>query len=183
MQFMRQSFRQEVKMDYLVNNAGIPLKTKHFIGALLFNPEFQLLLSYRIQNRLVEKGWLGRLITKFLWIWNVYLFGCHIKPKAKIAGGVRIEHANGIMISQNSIIESGVTLYQQITIGAKTTSAFEAPYIQKNAVIYAGAKVIGGIVIGEGAKVGANSVVLESVPKGAIAVGIPAVIKNVKTKD
>jgi serine O-acetyltransferase len=40
--------------------------------------------------------------------------------------------------------------------------------------IGAGAKVIGGVTIGDGARVGANAVVLHDVPAHATAVGIPA---------
>jgi serine O-acetyltransferase len=37
-----------------------------------------------------------------------------------------------------------------------------------------GAKIIGGLRLGDGARVGANAVVLHDVPAGATAVGIPA---------
>ncbi|MNN48073.1 Serine acetyltransferase [compost metagenome] len=41
-------------------------------------------------------------------------------------------------------------------------------------VVSAGAKVLGGFVVGDGARVGSNAVVLKPVPPGATAVGIPA---------
>ena len=40
--------------------------------------------------------------------------------------------------------------------------------------VYAGAKVLGDITIGNGARVGANAVVLEDVPERCTAVGVPA---------
>ena len=42
--------------------------------------------------------------------------------------------------------------------------------------IFAGAKVIGGIEVGENASIGANAVVLKTVPANAVAVGVPAKI-------
>jgi serine O-acetyltransferase len=41
-------------------------------------------------------------------------------------------------------------------------------------VIGAGAKILGGFVVGDGAKVGSNAVVTKPVPAGATAVGNPA---------
>jgi serine O-acetyltransferase len=40
--------------------------------------------------------------------------------------------------------------------------------------IAAGAKVLGGVTIGEHARVGANAVVVSDVPPGTTVVGIPA---------
>jgi serine O-acetyltransferase len=40
--------------------------------------------------------------------------------------------------------------------------------------IGAGAKILGGVTIGDHAKIGANAVVLCDVPAAATAVGIPA---------
>ena len=41
-----------------------------------------------------------------------------------------------------------------------------------------GAKILGGVTIGDHAKIGANAVVLRDVPAFATAVGIPAHIVN-----
>jgi serine O-acetyltransferase len=38
----------------------------------------------------------------------------------------------------------------------------------------AGAKVLGGIALGDNVKVGANSVLLRSVPANAVVAGVPA---------
>ena len=52
------------------------------------------------------------------------------------------------------------------------------PVIKKDAVIYAGACVLGPITVGENSIVGANAVVLQDVPPNSLAVGVPAVIKK-----
>ncbi len=41
-------------------------------------------------------------------------------------------------------------------------------------MICAGAKVIGGVAVGDDSVVGANAVVIRDVPAGAVVVGIPA---------
>jgi serine O-acetyltransferase len=48
------------------------------------------------------------------------------------------------------------------------------PTLGKDVVIGAGAKILGGFVVGDGAKVGSNAVVTKPVPAGATAVGNPA---------
>jgi serine O-acetyltransferase len=40
--------------------------------------------------------------------------------------------------------------------------------------IGAGAKLLGGITVGDHVKIGANAVVISDVPDGATAIGIPA---------
>ena len=50
------------------------------------------------------------------------------------------------------------------------------PRIGGHVDIGAGAKLLGGIVVGDDVLIGANSVVLDDVPAGATVVGIPAVV-------
>ena len=45
------------------------------------------------------------------------------------------------------------------------------PHIQKNVTVYAGAKLVGEIVVGENSIVGANAVVTKSVPRDSVVVG------------
>ncbi len=45
-----------------------------------------------------------------------------------------------------------------------------------NVYIGAGAKILGGVRVGDNAQIGANAVVLCDIPPGAIAVGVPAKI-------
>ena len=82
----------------------------------------------------------------------------------------------------NVVIGTNCTIFQQVTIGDVRRCGQEGkpvPVIGNNVEIGAGAKVLGGIRVGDGAKIGANAVVLQDVPPGAIAVGIPARIKRV----
>lgn len=47
------------------------------------------------------------------------------------------------------------------------------PTIKENVIVGAGAKIIGGVVIGKGVIVGANAVVTKDVPEFSIVVGEP----------
>ena len=59
-----------------------------------------------------------------------------------------------------------------MTIGF--TRPDDRPSIGDDVFVYAGAKVLGDVTVGDGACIGANAVVLEDVPAGATAVGVPA---------
>ena len=48
------------------------------------------------------------------------------------------------------------------------------PRLGNNVFVGAGAKILGGISIGDGARIAANSLVVCDVPAGATAVGVPA---------
>lgn len=48
------------------------------------------------------------------------------------------------------------------------------PQIGNNVVVGAGAKVLGGICLGDNVRVGANSVLLRSVPANSTVAGVPA---------
>ena len=70
-----------------------------------------------------------------------------------------------------------VTIYQGVTIGQ---SKGVYPVIGDNVIIYAGAKIVGDVHIGNNVIIGANSVVVDSVPDNTIVAGIPArVIKTI----
>ena len=102
------------------------------------------------------------------------LTGIEIHPAAKIAGGVFIDHGAGVVIGETSEIEEGVVIYQGVTLGGTGKEKGKRhPTIKKNAVISAGAKVLGGFTVGEGAKIGAGAVVLKEVPPCATVVGVP----------
>ena len=97
--------------------------------------------------------------------------GCIIGRGADFGEGFVLVHSQGIVI--NTSVKGGrhVVLEHQVTIGAEKGIS---PRLGDDVFIGAGAKLLGGISLGNGAKVGANAVVLEDVPAGTTVVGIPA---------
>lgn len=81
---------------------------------------------------------------------------------------------NGIIVSHNAHIGYNSTIYHQVTIGENEKK--EAPKIGNNVIIYAGAKVIGNVVIGNNVIIGAGAVVVKNIPDNAIVAGVPAKI-------
>lgn len=103
-------------------------------------------------------------------LWSV-VTGADIPLGSRIAGGLMIPHPNGIVIHPGAEIGPNCMIFQQVTIG---TGKDGTPRIGGHVDIGAGAKLLGGITVGDHALIGANAVVLCDVPSGATAVGIPA---------
>ncbi len=116
--------------------------------------------------------WLGRFISHL----SRWMTGIEIHPGAKIGHRVFFDHAMGVVVGETAEIGDGCTIYQGVTLGG--TSLYKGtkrhPTLGKNVVVSAGAKVLGGFVVGDNAKIGSNAVVIKPVPEGATAVGIPA---------
>ena len=100
--------------------------------------------------------------------------GIEIHPGARIGKGFFIDHGNGVIIGETTVIGDNVTLYQGVTLGGTGKEHGKRhPTIGNNVMISAGAKVLGSFTIGDNSKIGAGSVVLSEVPSGSTVVGVP----------
>lgn len=107
----------------------------------------------------------------------VAVSGCMIAPECRIGPGLRIPHAQGIVIAVQGHIGRDVGIMHQVTLGQRDADDNDDGlplFVGDGALVGAGAKVLGPVSIGARAKIGANAVVLQDVPAGATAVGIPA---------
>jgi serine O-acetyltransferase len=116
--------------------------------------------------------WLGRFIAYLARI----VTGIEIHPGATIGRRVFIDHGFGVVIGETAEVGDDCTIYQGVTLGGTSlhTGAKRHPTLGRGVIIGAGAKVLGGFVIGDYAKVGSNAVLLKPLPAGATAVGNPA---------
>jgi serine O-acetyltransferase len=89
----------------------------------------------------------------------------------KISGGLLMPHPNGIVIHPEASVGPNCLIFQQVTIGLGNGGV---PVVKGNVDIGAGAKLLGGIMVGARAKIGANAVVIGDVPEGTTAIGVPA---------
>ena len=103
------------------------------------------------------------------------VFGIDIHPAAKIAGGVMMDHATGIVIGETAVIESNVSIFQGVTLGGRGNEIGKRhPNVQEGATIYASSTILGNITIEQNAVVAAGSLVLKDVKKNTTVAGIPA---------
>jgi len=97
--------------------------------------------------------------------------GAEIPLGTRIGGGLLLPHPNGIVIHPDATIGPNCLIFQQVTLAGGDNGA---PRIGGHVDIGTGAKILGGVSIGDHSKIGANAVVLNDVPAFATAVGIPA---------
>lgn len=130
------------------------------------------LWMYRLTHRLWT--WRRRLLARWLSQLARLLTGIEIHPAAQIGRRLFIDHGMGIVIGETAIVGDDVTLYQGVTLGGTGKERGKRhPTIQDNAVIGAGAKVLGDITVGKNCRIGAGSVVLRNVPDDSTVVGVP----------
>ena len=152
---------------------------KNDLEVLLY-PSFRAIYSYRKAHKHYLKKHYFR--ARYISQRAARKTGIEIHPGATIGDGFFIDHGNGVIIGETTIIGDNVTLYQGVTLGGTgKESGKRHPTIGDNVMISAGAKVIGSFTVGENSKIGAGSVVLSEVPPNSTVVGIPG--RVVKRED
>ena len=172
----------EIKEDFVNVYRNDP--AIHSKMEFIFNyPGVWAIAWYRIAHRF-HRGGFKRIARMTMGI-NQFFTNIDIHPAARIGRRVFIDHGIGVVIGETCIIEDDVVIYQGVTLGGVSLAEGKRhPTVRRGAVIGAGSKILGNIVIGEEAKVGANSVVVREVPDGSTAIGIPAhVIEKGRDKD
>ena len=103
--------------------------------------------------------------------------GIQVPIGTRIGEGVRFFHHDCIIIAQTAKIGKNASIHQGVTIGRVFNGPYAGvPIIGNNVVIFAGAKVLGNIHIGDGVVIGANAVVTKNVPANCVVAGVPAKI-------
>ncbi|MQY77396.1 MAG: pyridoxal-phosphate dependent enzyme [Spirochaeta sp.] len=105
------------------------------------------------------------------------LTGIDIHPGARIGENFFIDHGTGVVVGETCIISKKVTLYQGVTLGAKSFPLTEEgkplkgldrhPVVEDRVIIYSGATILGRVVIGEGSIIGGNVWITEDVAPGS----------------
>lgn len=99
--------------------------------------------------------------------------GIDIHPGAQIGEHFAIDHGTGVVIGETAIIGNHVTLYQGVTLGAKSFRYDEHghvlntprhPIIEDHVTIYSNASILGRITIGHHSVIGGNIWVTTDVP-------------------
>lgn len=142
---------------------------------LVCYPGIQAIIHYRIAHLLHVLGvpLIARMISEIAHSAT----GIDIHPGAQIGSSFFIDHGTGVVIGETSIIGKHVRLYQAVTLGAKRFPTDENgvllkgnerhPIVEDDVVIYAGATILGRVVIGRGSVIGGNVWLTRSVPSGS----------------
>ncbi len=119
--------------------------------------------------------------------------GIDIHPGAKIGRAFFIDHGTGVVIGETAEIGDNVKLYQGVTLGALSfpkdacgmiiKGAKRHPTIEDNVTIYAGATILGAVVIGKGSVIGGNVWLTHSTDPGTrITIAKPDLTSETKPR-
>ncbi|MFA1695413.1 serine acetyltransferase, partial [Proteus mirabilis] len=107
---------------------------------------------FRTSYYLKKKGF--KKLSKLFSLLNILIFNIEIATECDIKGGLFIPHTFGIVIGAAHIGEN-VTIYQNVTIGAKTLDMKYnkelRPIIGNNVILATGSVILGSIMINDGA--------------------------------
>jgi serine O-acetyltransferase len=152
---------------------------KSVVEILLCYPGFHAVLLHRLAHKLylARVPLLPRVLSQF----GRFFTGIEIHPGARIGHRFFIDHGMGVVIGETAEIGDDVLLYQGVTLGGTGNEKGKRhPTLGNRVVVGAGAKVLGGIRIGDDVKIGAGTVVVRPVPDNSTVVGIPG--RSVRTR-
>lgn len=141
-------------------------------GEVIFcYPVIDTMIHYRIAHKLHELKVpvIPRIITEQAHSKT----GIDIHPGATIGEYFAIDHGTGVVIGETTIIGNHVTLYQGVTLGAKSFKYDEQgnmlnvprhPIIEDHVTIYSNASVLGRITIGHHSTIGGNIWLTHGIP-------------------
>ena len=141
-------------------------------GEVIFcYPVVNTMTHYRIAHKLhqLQVPVIPRIITEQAHSKT----GIDIHPGAQIGEYFAIDHGTGVVIGETCIIGNHVTLYQGVTLGAKSFKYDEQgnilnvprhPIIQDHVTVYSNASILGRITIGHHSVIGGNIWVTNDVP-------------------
>lgn len=159
--------KEDIKVIYENDPAA-----KNILEVILCYPGLHALVAYRFAHRLYK--WNIPLVPRVISYLTRIITGIEIHPGAEIGRRFFIDHGEGVVIGETTIIGDDVLIYQQVTLGGTgKESGKRHPTLGNNVIVGAGAKVLGNITIGDNVRIGAGSVVVEDVPEHSTVVGIP----------
>jgi serine O-acetyltransferase len=140
----------------------------------IFEPCELALSIYRIQHELYLRGLESIEAIKVLSLLQRTLCAVEIYYSAEIGENLLIVHGLGTVIGPGVLIGNNCTVYQNVTLGTKYDTSKKKCRIGNDVIVYAGAKILGDISVGNNAVIGANSVVLTDVGDYEVFAGVPA---------
>jgi len=102
--------------------------------------------------------------------WRI-LLNVYLPPTAHIGPGLCLIHPNNILVAPGVVIGKDCILFHEVTLGTGPTPG--VPTLGDGVDVYVGARVLGGVRIGDASMIGANCVVTRSIPPGSVVVAAP----------
>ena len=97
-----------------------------------------------------------------------------IPPATRVGSGLFLEHLSDIFINGRAVIGKNCNIANGVTIGQTNRGPRKGyPTVGDNVFIGPGAKILGGVRVGNNVTIGANCVVVKDVPDNAVVAAAP----------
>ena len=101
-----------------------------------------------------------------------FVRGVDIPASAEIGPGLRLPHPQNILIPAGAKIGRDCSIYHDVTLGRGPKEG--VPTLGDRVMVFSGAKILGGVHIGDDARIGPNAVVTRDVPANAVVSAPPS---------
>jgi serine O-acetyltransferase len=149
---------------------------RNFPEILIGYPGMTAIIHHRLAHILHRLG--ARLVARLVAEIAHTRTGIDIHPGAAIGSGFFIDHGTGVVIGETAIIGDNVRIYQAVTLGARHFPTDDEgnlikgdarhPIVEDDVVIYAGATILGRVVVGRGSTIGGNVWVTQDVAPSSV---------------
>jgi serine O-acetyltransferase len=161
-------------VGFIVDRSEAGDITRERKGFFEWNPSRSLLASIRAYQRWKPKWYalpLAKLAVLRHRFWSI-VTAADIPINSKLGAGLLLPHPTGVVIHPDARIGPDCLILSCVTIG--TGPIRGVPVLGVHVDVGTGAKILGGVQIGDRAVIGAGAVVLKDVRPGATVVGVPA---------
>ncbi len=156
-------------------------------GCRILNPPYWAICNYRYGNwaskiRFSPFRWLASKVYGLNQFIILITSNIQLHRETRIGKDLHLIHSGNILIAPHAVIGDRCGIMHDVTIGTNALPGTKiglvvrhgAPTIGNDVFIGVGAKVLGGITIGDRVIIAANSLVTTDIPSGRIAIGVPA---------
>jgi serine O-acetyltransferase len=169
------SIRALLETDILAAFEGDPAATS-LDEVMCCYPGVAAVIRHRLAHRLYTLGapMLARIVSEAAHS----LTGIDIHPGAEIGESFFIDHGTGVVIGETAIIGKRVRLYQGVTLGARRFEKTDGgslaknyprhPVLEDDVIVYAGAAILGRILVGRGSTIAGSVWLTQSVPPRSV---------------
>jgi serine O-acetyltransferase len=150
------------------------LSDEKLLDVIQFDTCIEAIFYYRLERAIfIESP--DHLLLPYLSNLMKIKTGIELYYSTDIGPGLNIQHGTGIVIGPRFTIGRNFMIHQGVTIGQRyLNSPHETILIGNNVTIFAGAKILGNIKIGDSVQIGANAVLVNDAESNSVYAGIPA---------
>lgn len=158
--------------DYAIDpKVGLIKRLLQTRRAMLHRIGFACAFWLRVNQYMISRNKRGHYRLR---MWRNYRFANDISPYARIGPGLLLPHPVDVTVGGAVTMGKNTVLYNGVTLGSKSHGGDSSmPTLGDNVIVYTGAKLFGGITVGDNSEIGALSLCNKNIPPHSIAYGIP----------